>query len=83
METKRLKIGFYNPYFDGLGGGERYTLTLAGHWSKRHETVIFWDDPNIIGAAEQRFGIDLAGVRVVPNIFKNANIFGKLWESRK
>lgn len=83
METKRLKIGFYNPYFDGLGGGERYTLTLAGHWSERHETVIFWDDPNIIGAAEQRFGIDLAGVRVVPNIFKNGNIFRKLLESRK
>jgi len=78
-----MKIGFYNPYFDGLGGGERYTLTIASHWSKTHEVVLFWDDPNIVGLAEKRFGIDLTNVRVVPNIFKNANIFGKLWESRR
>ncbi len=78
-----MKIGFYNPYFDGFGGGERYTLTLASHWSATHEVVLFWDDPNIVGKSEQRFGIDLTHVRVAPNMFKNWNIFGKLWESRK
>ncbi|HLD24518.1 MAG TPA: glycosyltransferase family 4 protein [Patescibacteria group bacterium] len=83
MEKTRLTIGFYNPYFDGFGGGERYTLTLASHWSKSHEVVLFWDDPNIVGASEKRFGLDLSRVRVTPNIFKNANIFGKLWESKK
>lgn len=83
MEKTRLTIGFYNPYFDGFGGGERYTLTLASHWSKRHDVALFWDDPNIVGASERRFGLDLSRVRVTPNIFKNANIFGKLWESKK
>lgn len=83
MEKTRLTIGFYNPYFDGFGGGERYTLTLAGHWSKSHDVALFWDDPNIVGASEKRFGLDLSRVRVTPNIFKNANIFGKLWESKK
>lgn len=83
MEKKKLKIGFYNPYFDGLGGGERYTLTLAGHWAKSHDVALFWDDPKIVGQSEKRFGLDLTGVRVTPNIFKNANIFEKLWESRK
>lgn len=78
-----MKIGFYNPYFDGFGGGERYTLTLAGHWSKVHEVVVFWDDPNILGISEKRFGLDLSRIRVVPNIFKNANIFEKLWKSRQ
>lgn len=78
-----MKIGFYNPYFDGLGGGERYTLTLASHWSKLHDVVLFWDDPNILGLSEKRFGIDLSNVRVVPNFFKNANIFEKLLASRK
>lgn len=78
-----MKIGFYNPYFDGLGGGERYTLTLAAHWSRHHDVVLFWDDPNIVGQSEKRFGIDLMNVRVVPNLFKNANIFGKLLGSRK
>ncbi len=78
-----MKIGFYNPYFDGLGGGERYTLTLASHWSKHHDVVLFWDDPNIVGLSEKRFGIDLSKVRVAPNFFKNANIFEKLLASRK
>lgn len=78
-----MNIGFYNPYYDGLGGGERYTLTLASHWSKIHDVVLFWDDPNIVGLSEKRFGIDLTRIRVVPNIFKNANIFGKLLGSRK
>lgn len=83
METKRLKIGFYNPYFDGLGGGERYTLTLAGHWALSHDVALFWDDPNIVGKSEKRFGLNLGGVRVKPNVFQNGNIFEKLWESRK
>lgn len=82
METKKLKIGFYNPYFDGLGGGERYTLTLAGHWSKLHDVSLFWDDPKIISQSEKRFGLDLSGIQVTPNIFKNSNIFEKLWKSR-
>lgn len=83
MESKKMKIGFYNPYFDGLGGGERYTLTLAEHWSNSHDVVLFWDDPKIVSKSEKRFGLDLSSVRVTPNIFKNANIFEKLWQSRK
>jgi glycosyltransferase involved in cell wall biosynthesis len=81
-KEKNMKIGFYNPYFDGLGGGERYTLTLAGHWAKKHEVSLFWDDPKIISQSEKRFGLDLSGIQVVPNIFKNGNIFEKLWHSR-
>lgn len=83
MEETRLKIGFYNPYFDVPSGGERYTLTLAEHWSKRHNVSLFWDDPNVMGISEKRFGLDLSQVSVVPNIFRNANIFGKLWETKK
>jgi len=78
-----MKIGMYNPYYDGLGGGERYTLTLAGHWSHEHDVSLFWDDPNILSVSEARFGLDLSRVRVTPNVFKNGNIFEKLWASRK
>jgi len=78
-----MKIGVYNPYFDGLGGGERYTLTLASHWSEIHDVSLFWDDPNILSVSESRFGLDLSRVRVTPNVFKNGNIFEKLWASRK
>jgi glycosyltransferase involved in cell wall biosynthesis len=78
-----MKIGLYNPYYDGLGGGERYTLTLAAHWSVSHDVSVFWDDPNILSLSESRFGIDLSHVRVTPNVFKNGNIFEKLLASRK
>lgn len=78
-----MKIGLYNPYYDGLGGGERYTLTLASHWSFNHDVSLFWDDPNILELSETRFGLDLSRVRVTPNVFKNGNIFEKLWSSRK
>lgn len=78
-----MKIGFYNPYFDVPSGGERYTLTLAEHWSKRHTVSLFWDDPNVVGLSEKRFGLDLSRVSVVPNVFAHANIFVKLWETKK
>lgn len=78
-----MKIGLYNPYYDGLGGGERYTLTLASHWSQFHDVSLFWDDPNILSVSELRFGLDLSHVRIAPNVFKNGNIFEKLLASRK
>lgn len=78
-----MKIGLYNPYYDGLGGGERYTLTLASHWSKEHDVSLFWDDPNILSQSETRFGLDLSRVRVTSNVFKNGNIFQKMWVSKR
>ena len=73
-----MKIGFYNPYFDGFGGGERYTLTLASHWSKDHDVFLFWDDPSIVQKSQDRFGLDLSRVHVTPNIFSGKNAFIKV-----
>ena len=42
-----MKFGFYSPYLDTFGGGERYMLTLASYFSKDHIVDIFWDDPAI------------------------------------
>lgn len=78
-----MKIGFYNPYFDSLSGGERYTLTLASHWSKKHDVSLFWDDPAIVEKAEKRLGIGLSKIRTVENVFQTKNIFRKLFVSRK
>jgi glycosyltransferase involved in cell wall biosynthesis len=77
-----MNIGFYNPYFDGFGGGERYVLTLASHWSKQHTVDLFWDNSNKILESENRFGLDLSRIRVVPNIFRSGNIFQKARASR-
>lgn len=75
-----MNIGFYNPYFDSLGGGERYVFTLAGHWSKAHTVSIFWDDPMIIAKAQARFHLDLSAVKTVPNIF-NQPLVNKVFAS--
>ena len=39
----KMKIGIYSPYLDTLGGGERYMISLASHWSKSHEVSVYWD----------------------------------------
>ncbi len=77
-----MKIGLYNPYFDSLGGGERYVLTLAEHWSKTHDVSIFWDDESVISQAQKRFDVDLTFVHVVPNIFHSHNLIRKLFITR-
>lgn len=74
-----MKIGLYNPYFDSLGGGERYVLTLAEHWSKIHEVNIFWDDEGVLSQAQKRFDLDLTLVHVVPNVFHSSNLIQKLF----
>lgn len=83
MDTtqKKLKIGFYNPYFDSLGGGERYVLTLAEHWSKTHDVSVFWDDKTFIEVSEERFGLDLSRIHVIPNVFAKRFLVKKLIES--
>ncbi len=73
-----MKIGIYNPYFDGLGGGERYCLTLASHWSKQHDVVVFWNDKKILQSAQKRFNLDLSRVTTAENIFAGRNLFKKI-----
>lgn len=77
-----MKIGIYNPYFDSLGGGERYCLALASHWSRAHEVVIFWNNGDILKEAKDRFNIDLSRVKVVRNFFREKNILKKAVLSR-
>jgi len=74
-----MKIGFYSPYIDTLGGGERYTLTLASHWSREHSVSVFWDDPLILRQAQERFDLDLSHVKVVPNIFFHDPLISKIF----
>ena len=76
-----MKIGIYNPYLDSFGGGERYTLTLAGHWAKTHDVHVFWTtDKSILMKSETRFGIPLSNVHVVDNVFAMP-LHRKLWQT--
>lgn len=65
-----MKFGFYSPYLDTFGGGERYMLTLASYLSNDHIVDIFWDDPAIKATLARFLKIDLTNVRFVKNIFK-------------
>ena len=78
-----MNIGFYSPYLDTLGGGERYTLTLASHWSKHHNVSVFWDQNDILDKAQKRFNIDLSRIKVTQNIFRERNVFKKLFITRQ
>lgn len=78
-----MKIGFYSPYLDTLGGGERYCLTLASHWSVHHKVELFWNDASIIESAQKRLNIDLSRIKVTRNIFRGINVFRKLFLTRQ
>lgn len=78
-----MRIGIYNPYFDGFGGGERYTLTLASHWAEKHEVFLFWNDDEIREIAQLRFNIDLSRVKSTQNFFQGKNVFKKARLSKK
>lgn len=74
-----MKVGIFDPYLDSLGGGERYTLTIAEHLSKNHQVEIFWDGKDLKGEAEKRLPLDLGRVRFVSNIFtREKNLSQKL-----
>lgn len=77
-----MKIGFYSPFVDSIAGGERYLLTLASHWSKTHDVVLFWDDRSILHKAQSHLNIDLTRVRTAENVFRTRNIFKKMIASR-
>ncbi|MFZ5366024.1 MAG: glycosyltransferase family 4 protein [Patescibacteria group bacterium] len=80
-----MKAGFFDPYLDTIGGGERYTLTLAEHLSKKNwEVDLFWDNPELKGKLESRLSLGLNRVNFIPipkNLFerwklsRNYNVF--------
>lgn len=78
-----MRIGIYNPYFDGFGGGERYTLILAHHWAEKHEVFLFWDDDSLRIKLEERFKIDLSGIKTTQNFFKSKNVLKKALLSKR
>lgn len=63
-----MKFGFYSPYLDTYGGGERYMLTLASHVSQNHQVDIFWNDQSIKPLLARFLKIDLSKCNFVQNI---------------
>jgi len=66
-----VRAGIYDPYLDTLGGGERYTMTVAFCLAQKGWQVdVFWEDRGVEKRLERRLGIDLRKIKFVPDIFK-------------
>lgn len=64
-----MRAGFFNPYLDTLGGGERYTLTLAEYIVKKGWQVdIFGYSSQIKKDLISKFNLKLQRVNFVPGI---------------
>ena len=64
------KALIYDPYLDGLGGGERYTTSFAQCLLKNNWQVdVSWDDKTILEKIKERFQIDLHEARIIDNAF--------------
>lgn len=82
-----MLIGIYDPYLDTLGGGEKYMLTAAAHFSTNHEVQIFWNteqENHIKKTAKDRFELDLTRVKFVKNVFtQEVSFFERIKTTRK
>lgn len=57
-------VGFYNPYYRSLGGGEYYLFQMMKQFMPQHQVVYYSDVSDIIKKAERQFSLDLQGVIV-------------------
>lgn len=85
--TKKIKIGFLNPYLPILGGGERYILSIAKYFlSKSYSDNIvadidlFWTNSSLLDQIRNKLNIDLNGVNVIPI---KQNLFDKFLFTQK
>ncbi len=69
---ERLKTAvIYDPYLDTLGGGERYSLTVADILSTLGWKVLLaWDNPDILKAARKRFSLNLHNISINLEYFR-------------
>jgi len=76
------KAAIYNPYLDTLGGGERYSLSLANILASNGWVVdVEWKEIGIKEKLEQRLGINLSNVNFVSDIKKGSGYDLCFWIS--
>lgn len=79
---KKMRAAIYNPYFDTLGGGERYTLAFASALQKSgYDVFVEWKSPSIKETLEARFGIDLSNIAFVKNLKRGEGFDLCFWVS--
>jgi glycosyltransferase involved in cell wall biosynthesis len=64
-----MKAAIFNPYWDTLGGGEKYTISFAKVLlSKGYEVDIEWHETGLLTKLQNRFGVNTEGIRVLPDV---------------
>lgn len=61
-----MKVLFYSPYLNILGGGEYHLLQFVSCLSRHDQAYLVWSDPRIINQVQTRFGLSLANLTVIP-----------------
>lgn len=70
-----MKLGIFDPYLDTLGGGERYSLSLAeALLTKGWQVDIFWPDSTIKSKLSDKFGLNLDKLNFVEYSPEKLNI---------
>lgn len=79
-QTTQMKAIFYDPYINTIGGGERYTFTLADYLIKKGWSVIILDgNKEATDKLKQRFDLDLDKAQLIP---MPSSVIGR-WKTTK
>jgi glycosyltransferase involved in cell wall biosynthesis len=62
----RANIGIYNWSMSAKGGGEKLSLVMAGHLSRRHNVWLFAPEGSDVGELGDYFDVDLSRVKAAP-----------------
>ena len=77
-----MRAAIVNPYLDTLGGGERYSAAVAEVLlANGYDVSIEWKEASILKKLETRFGINLGGVKVTPNVKRGDGFDVCFWVS--
>ena len=83
-KEKKVRALIFDPYFDTLGGGERYCLTVAECLlNKNWQVDLWWDNQNDIKKSIDRFGLKVGSLGLVGKKMENFSFIEKLILMRK
>jgi len=75
--TKKALI--YSPYFKGIGGGERYMLTIAECLLRNQWRVdLLWDKPDEIKRIGQKLNLSIKGINVLGYRVSDINFWQRM-----
>lgn len=82
MAVMGVRIGIYNQYMSARGGGEKRTLALAAHFSRKHEVLLIVHERPDLSSLERYFDVDLGRVKVV-SLDESRSIVSRLKASQR